>query len=431
MRPGPLSAGLPQQYGKRKRGDEEATPLLRKMDDILKETYGTPIYQENLMAISVKAFGFNTNQSDSLMRKIVAKKKKDKLEMLRRIVKYGKKNTKGPDGWQDNPNFPWYDESGKLGEEICGGIANGYSPEEIDNFWNVLMGFADYCFNKSHAVCYSVLSLTTAWLKYYYPVQFWAAVLSMQTDQAKIEKYIDVCEKEGIKIIVPNVNISEHNFTPNPDNNTIYYGLDSIKGIGTEVAEEIIKNRPYSSIQDMYDRLSKKVLNKRVVVALAKCGALDSFDTDKNRCRIIDTIMIDIRKEKKYEPDYPAYAYNDIICMEFEKEILSACITYKPWWDKIKTNQKVTSAEAYILDYREQMDRKGKLMCFAKLSINSCEVKAVIFASVYSKCLSYFDENINFSKKILVTGTKDDKGSLIVKKIEDVKNKEIIVPAPF
>lgn len=425
MRPGPLSSGLPQQYARRKRGEEEAIPLLRGMDDILRETYGTPIYQENVMKIGIEAFGFNSNQSDSILRKIIGKKKKDKLEMLRRICKYGKVNSEGPEGWHDNPNLPWYDENGKMGSEIKGGLANGYSEKEMDDFWNVLIGYADYCFNKSHAVCYSVISLMTAWLKYYYPVEFFASVLSIQTDQEKIEKYINICEAEKITVLVPDINVSEHNFTPDSKNKVIYYGMDAIKGVGEGIAEEIIKNRPYSSIQDIFDKLPKKVFNKRVAIALAKSGALDSFDKDANRCRIIDTIM-EIRKEKGYEPLTSSY-YSSIVCMEYEKEILSAYITYKPWWDTIKIKSKITE-EAYILKYREQYDKNGKLMCFTDLLINACEVKAIIFSSVYKKYSSYFDENINPDKRFSVTGQKDDKGSLIIKKIENIKMVPILKP---
>lgn len=367
------------------------------------------------MAIGIKAFGFNKNQSDSILRKIIGKKKKDKLEMLRRIVKYGKINKNGPEGWENNPDLPWYDPKEKLGDEICGGMKNGYSESEIDQFWITLMGFADYAFNKSHAFCYSVLSLQTAWLKYYYPVEFWASVLSIQTLEEKIEKYISVIENNGIKIIVPDINISDHSFTPNAKNKSIYYGLDSIKGIGTNVAEEIIKNRPYNSIEDIFEKLPKKIFNKRVALALAKAGALDSFDEDHNRCRIIDKIM-EIRGEKKYKPLTAGY-YSEIVCMEYEKEVLSAYITYKPWWNTIKENKRITET-AFIISHREQRDKKGGLMCFAKLLINNCEIEAVIFASVYRKCLGAFDENLNFSKDITVTGIKDEKGKLIVKNAE-------------
>ncbi len=426
LRPGPLSAGMPQQFAKRKRGEEEATPLLRGMDDLLKPTKGLILYQEQSMLIGVKAFGFNLNQADSLIRKIFSKKKKDKMEMLRRIIKYGKKNSCGPEGWHDNPNMPWYDKDAKMGDEICGGLANGYSEKEIDDFWNIIQGFSSYLFNLSHSATYSYVSILSAWLKYYYPVQFWAAVLSIQTDQTKIEKYIDVCEKDNISIIVPDINISEHNFTPNADNRTIYYGLDSIKGIGIEVAEELIKNRPYNTIQDLFDKLPKKVFNKRVAMALAKSGALDSLDPEKNRCRIIDTIM-EIRKEKKYEPLTSQY-YSEIVCMEYEKEVLSAYITYKPWWNTIKANEKV-NCEALIVNYREKTDKNNNLMCFADLLINSCEVKSVIFASTYRKCLGLFNEDINFSKKIIVGGTKDDKGSLIIKNVSPVREKtDIVIP---
>ena len=381
------------------------------------------------MAMGIKAFGFNSNQSDSILRKIIGKKKKDKLEMLRRICKYGKINKEGPEGWKDNPNLPWYDPNADLGTPIIGGLNNGYTEKELDDFWTTLMGFADYAFNKSHAFCYSVLSLETAWLKYYYPVEFYASILSIQDTEEKIEKYIKVAEDEGIKIIVPDINISEDKFTPNSKDKTIYYGLSSIKGIGEAALEEIIKNRPYNSIEDIFEKLPKKVFNKRVAIALAKSGALDSFDPEHNRCRIIDKIM-ELRKEKNYEPLSPNY-YSEIVCMEYEKEVLSAYITYKPWWNTIKANEKINKVEAFILNKREQRDKNGNLMCFANLSVNSCEVKSVIFASVYTKNIGLFDENLNFENKILIDGKKDDKGSLIINKLYPISEASTNVVIPF
>lgn len=152
-RPGPLSAGMPQEYAKRKNGLEEAIPLLRGMEEILDETYGEVVYQEQIMAIGVHAFGFNMNQADTLIRKIFSKKKKDKMEMLRRMMKYGKVNQEGPEGWHDNPNFPWYDPKEEYGDEIKGGINNGYSSKELDEFWLKIQNFCEYLFNKSHKLC--------------------------------------------------------------------------------------------------------------------------------------------------------------------------------------------------------------------------------------------------------------------------------------
>lgn len=365
------------------------------------------------MRISVDAFGFNMNQADSLSRKIFAKKKKDKMEMLRRIMKYGKINSPGPENWKDNPNLPWYDVAQEYGPEIDGGIKRGYSEKEMDDFWNTIQGFADYLFNLSHAACYSLISVATAYLKKYYPVEFFASVLSLQDTEEKLKKYIEVCGQYDIEVIVPDINISEEGFTPNAKSKNIYYGLASVKGIGEAAVPEIIANRPYNSLKDVFDKLPKKVFNKRVALALAKCGALDSFSEDKDRCKIIDEIM-HIRKEKNYE-EYPKFYYSPEICMEFETETLSAPVTYKPWWNKVP-NGDVIKETGIIRNIREITDKNGNLMAFVTLSINSCLVDSVIFASVYTKSIGLFDLNLNEDGRIFIEGKKDD-DKLIVKKI--------------
>lgn len=418
MRPGPLSAGMPQQYARRKNGLEEPTPLLRGMDEILERTYGLIIYQEACMNIGIKAFGFNSNQADSILRKTIAKKKKDKMEMLRRIMKYGKRNSSGPENWKDDPDLPWYDEKQEYGPEIDGGLKRGYSEKEMDDFWNTIQGFADYLFNLSHAACYSLISVATAYLKKYYPTEFFASVLSLQDTEEKIKKYIEVCDQYNIEVIVPDINISEEGFTPNAKSKKIYYGLASVKGIGEAVVPEIIKNRPYTSLQDVFDKLPKKVFNKRVALALAKCGALDSFSEDKDRCKIVDEIMA-IRKEKNYE-EYPKFYYSPEICMKFEIETLSAPVTYKPWWNKVK-NGEIISETAKIRTVREITDKNGNLMAFVTLNINSCLIESVVFASVYTKSIGLFDKNLNEDGRILVEGKKED-DKLIVKRILAAKS---------
>ena len=409
-RPGPLANGMPQQYARRKNGEEDPVPLLRGMDDILEETYGEIIYQESVMAIGVRAFGFNGNQSDSILRKIIGKKKKDKLEMLRRMVKYGKINTEGPEGWHDNPELPWYDPDGKqYGDEIPGGLKKGFSEKEIDEFWEKLVEFASYCFNKSHACSYSVLSYATAYLKYYYPTEFFAAVLSIQSDD-KIDKYSQVCHNEGIKIITPDINVSCRDFTPNAKEKTIYYGLSSIKGVGEKAIEEIIAARPFSSLEDIFEKLPKRIFNKRVALALAKSGALDAFDDNKNRKAIINRIF-EIRKDK-CERELEE-TYDTQCCIDYEKEILSAPITYKPWWDTVKPGKKIEEGAA-IMSVNERVDKNGNAMAFLKLNINSCEIEGIIFSSVYKKCIGVFDSGINKLKIANVVGKKDDKGKLII-----------------
>ena len=410
LRPGPLSLQSHIHYAKRKNGEEEITYPLKNTEHIFKDTYGLALYQEQLMKVSVDCFGFNQNQADSLTRKILAKKKKDKMAMLRRMFIYGKKNIEGPEGWEDNPDLPWFDAGGRhYGDEICGGLAKGYSLEELEKFNNDIEAYASYLFNLSHSVSYSYISVLTAYLKCYYPVEFMAAVLSIQSDE-KIDRYAKVCQDEGIDIITPDINISDKDFTPDGDNNRIYYGLSSIKGVGDKVIEEIIAARPYKSLEDIFERLPKKTFNKRVAVALAKAGALDSFSSTKNRYELINKIY-ELRKDK--DEHYNIDDYSEEACIEFEKEVLSASITYKPWWSEVRQGERI-SETAKILSFTERPDKRGNAMGFMKLKIRSCEIEALMFASKYLKCIGAFDEALNPKKIITVTGKKDDKGKLIL-----------------
>jgi DNA polymerase-3 subunit alpha len=244
--------------------------------------------------------------------------------------------------------------------------------------------------------------------------------ISMQDNDDKIKKYVEVAEAEGIKIIVPDINISNEKFTPNAENKSIYYGLSSIKGVGDAALSEIIANKPYMSIDDLFEKLPKKVLNKRVALALAKSGALDSFDINKDRCAIINEIMKK-RKEKDFV-SYPDRYYCDEVCMEFETEVLSVPITCKPWWSTVNTNSRLTKQKATIVSVREQQDKNKNLMAFAKLRMNNCEVEAVIFAKTYTSSIGLFDPNVNLKQEILVNGKKDDKGKLVISKVFSAKD---------
>jgi DNA polymerase-3 subunit alpha len=148
-RPGPLSAGTPALYSRWKAHPEEIKEYLPGISDILDRSYGTIVYQEELMQISMRVCGFNQGQSDSIVRKIFAKKKADQLEKLRRMMIYGMKKGKGPEGWETNPEMCWYDEDNKYGDPISGAIANGYTAEQINNFFHEIEGFASYSLTKN------------------------------------------------------------------------------------------------------------------------------------------------------------------------------------------------------------------------------------------------------------------------------------------
>jgi len=411
-RPGPLSAGMDKMYADRKHGREQAVEPLPNTWDLVSNTYGTIIYQEAIMLIAQRVAGFNGNQADSYLRKGFAKKKKVLMDMCKQWFIYGKKNIEAPIGTDENNlDQPMYDPIGKHGTEILGGIANGYEEQQLKDFWSNIEGFADYLFNKSHAACYSYITVLTAYFKTYYPAKFMAALLTMQDNADKIDQYVKITRQMGIPVTAPDINISQKGFVEN--DGKILYGLGSIKGVGENSIAELIANRPYTSIEDALSKVDKKHLNKRVGVALIKAGAFEAIN--KNRYTLLQEFYT-LRKDKdEYES---AELYNREVCMEMEQEVLGTTITYVPFWDNVVTGQTV-ELEFELKKVQEKADKKGNLMAFVDGTCDGSPIRAVVFSKTYVKNIAYFD--MNFNTKIILKGKKDEKGALIVSSAKEYK----------
>jgi len=246
-RPGPMQY-IPS-FIKRKHGEEEIRYDVPMMEEILKETYGITVYQEQVMLLSRLMAGFSRGQSDSL-RKAMGKKKL--AEMAKLKVEY-----------------------------IKGCEKNGIAKDTAEKIWKDWEEFAKYAFNKSHATCYSYVSYQTAYLKAHYPAEFMAAVLSRNLNAIdKITFFIKEAKRMGIPVMGPDINESSRNFTVNKKG-AIRFGLAAIKGVGSSAVEDIIherkENGPYKSIFDMVRRVNLKSVNRRSLEALAKAGAFDTF----------------------------------------------------------------------------------------------------------------------------------------------------------
>ena len=412
-RPGPLSAGMPDDYGKRKNGEADITYPIRGCEDILDNTFGTIPYQEQLMLISKKVAGFNDMQADSLTRKTIAKKKQSMMPMLIRCHIFGKKNCEGPAGWEEDMHAPWYDPKAKYGDEIPGAISNGYTEEEMLAYFHTIEKFSSYCFNKSHSACYAYIGFLTAWLKFYYPAEFMAAVLSMQDTPEKVAFYAGVCEgKMGLKMKTPDINLSGVDFTAS--GKSILYGLGSVKGVGNAAIPEILANRPYSSVTDAIERIPKKAFNKRIGENLIKAGAFDW--EDENRLAILNEFHV--ARKDKIEP-FVEEGYDDSLTMEFEQESLGTYITVKPWWDDVAVGKKFAFIGS-IRKINERPDKRGRLMAFPEIHSAGCDINGLIFASAYAKVA--IEVNNNFMRQAEVefefTGKKDDKGKLLIESIK-------------
>ena len=411
-RPGPLQAGMHTKYNNRKNGLEEVVMPVHSTEDIVGDTFGTIVYQEQVMAIAKKIAGFDDNQADSYLRKALAKKKIDMMNLCKRWLIHGKINAPIPEGYDnDDPNSTMYDPTGKYGEEIQGAKFNNYEIKDLEAFWLDMEGYASYLFNKSHAACYSYITLLTAYLKKYYPVEFFASVLSIQDSEEKRANYINIAEKMGISVQIPDINLSKEDFTPIAETNKILYGLGSIKGVGDSAIPEIIKNRPYASIEDMITRIPKKALNKRVGTSLILSGACEEFGD--NRYALLNDFYT-IRKDKVDLYDVNTWCEEE--CMKHETATLGTPITYKPWWSEVEEGQ-VVEFLANIEKVYEKVDRNGNMMAFVTVSSNGCVIDSVVFAKTYCSKSDLFD--IAFGpKQIMVKGKKDSKSKLIVSSVK-------------
>ena len=266
-RPGPLGAGMVTSYINRMNGKELAVSYDPRLDDILGETYGTMVYQEQVMQISVKMCGFSAGESDSRIRKPVAKKKIDVL--TNKIL-----------NWSDGATETTYDHW------MNGAVKNNYKRETAQRIWDDVLKFASYAFNKSHSAGYAILVMQTAWLKAHYPNEYMAAVLTSYTGKTeKITHYIAACRYDGIQVLLPDVNQSGNEFTPVEEG--VRFGLAGIKGVGEGVSDLIVKEReangPFQDIFDFVDRIDLSKINRKVIESLIKAGAFDSTDYSRKQ----------------------------------------------------------------------------------------------------------------------------------------------------
>ncbi|HTR71145.1 MAG TPA: DNA polymerase III subunit alpha [Mycobacteriales bacterium] len=251
-RPGPMGMGSHLAYVERKHGRQAIEPIhpefAEPLADLLAETYGVIVYQEQVMAIAQRVAGYSLGQAD-LLRRAMGKKKKDIL--AREKVPFSE-----------------------------GMRAHGYSNAAVEKLWETLIPFADYAFNKSHAAGYGLVSYWTAYLKARYPAEYMAALLtSVRDDKDKSALYLHECRRMGIKVLPPDVNSSDADFTP--VGTDIRYGMAGVRNVGANVVSSICATRrskgAYTSFADFLAKVEPVVCNKKVIESLIKAGAFDSL----------------------------------------------------------------------------------------------------------------------------------------------------------
>ena len=277
-RPGPMDF-IPQ-YIKGKNDASSITYDCPQLKPILEPTYGCIVYQEQVMQIVRDLAGYTLGRSD-LLRRAMSKKKGDVMQKERQIFVYG-----------DEAN------------DVPGCIKNGIDEKTANKIYDEMIDFAKYAFNKSHAAAYAVVAYQTAWLKYYYPVEFMAALMtSVIENPSKVAEYIYACRQMNIQILPPDINKGEADFSV--DGGNIRYGLAAIKSIGRPVVQAVTEERdafgPFKTLEDFITRMSAKdVLNKRTIENLIKAGALDTLGgTRKQFMSIYIQIVDHVNQEKE------------------------------------------------------------------------------------------------------------------------------------
>jgi DNA polymerase-3 subunit alpha len=411
-RPGPMEY-IPN-YIQRKHGREKIEYPLPEMEEILQETYGITVYQEQVMLLSQKLARFSKSEADAL-RKGMGKKKKEIIEQLQ-------------------------------ADFIAGIKENGYDEEVANKIWADWEKFAGYAFNKSHSTCYAVVSFRMAYLKAHYPAEFMAAVLSRHlTEIKKITFFIDECKHLHIPVLGPDVNESDLHFVVNKKGG-IRFGMAAIKGIGESAVNAIIEERdqngPFRSIFDFAKRINLRAVNKRALEALAKAGAFDGFE-GIHRAQYFqqenpeDTFFLEkivrhaaLYQEKQLSSQHSLFG--DDLTLDLQDPKIPDC----PHWSKhtrLKFEREVTGfyISGHPLDeYKAEIDAfcnvtfqdlnsglskfQNKALAFAGM-INAAEIRTAKTGNQYANFeledftdsfrLSLFSDDFMRFKYLLVEGT--------------------------
>jgi len=425
FRPGPLGSGMVDDFIDRKHGRKKVEYLLPQLEDILKETYGVIVYQEQVMQIASTLAGFTLGDADLLRR---AMGKKIPEEMDRQKEKF-----------------------------LKGTSAKKISPAIAEKIFDLMAEFAGYGFNKSHSAAYALIAYRTAYLKAHWPTEFMAALLTSEMGNTdKILEYMNDSKEHGIEILPPDVNQSDVYFTVVGDR-SIRFGIAAVKNVGEAAMEAIVEARrggAFKSLFDFCERVDLRKVNKRVLESLVKCGAMDSFgeprhllfanldaaisygSAKQDERRLGQSSLFDSFGETSYNEvtlkkssDVPAWSEQERLA--FEKESLGFYLTGHPLAeyeklvsyytkDNIKTlytlkNKREVRFAAVVSSVREIMTRRGEKMAFVMLEDLTGTVEAIVFSDLYTKTSSliksdqpiFFIGNLEVDEEIVRVIAKD------------------------
>ncbi len=430
-RPGPM-ANIPD-FAQRKNGEQEVQYILPISESVLKETYGIMVYQEQVMAIASIVAGYSLGEAD-MLRRAMGKKIKEEMDKHR--------------------------------ERFLKGAADrGHDSKKSNDLFDLMYKFADYGFNKSHAAAYCVITAQTAWIKHYYPAEFFAALLSTELgDTDKVVKYVKDASKRGLKVKAPHVNFSDYLFTVKGEE--IYFGLGAIKGVGLAAVEAIFEAREqlpskqFSSLQEFFENLDLRRVNKKVIESLIKAGALDGFtynraelyagyskfldfasgaQKDKESGQVSLFAMSEEKEQVILEPlstwtrnqtlayekevlgfylsDHPLKGYENFAkvwathTVEGLSQIKSAAPNanerqFDPSTRKYKDNRQKVIVSGLIIELKEMITKKGTRMAFAKIEDLTGTAELVIFPDAFASYQTLLKEE----RPVLISGGVESNG---------------------
>ncbi len=439
-RPGPMDF-IPR-YIKGKNNHDEVVYSCPQLEPILKPTYGCIVYQEQVMQIVRDLGGYTMGRSD-LVRRAMSKKKQSVME-------------------KERANFIY----GNAEEGVPGCVSKGISEQIAGGIYNDMMDFAKYAFNKSHAACYAVVALQTAWLKFYHPVEFMAALMTSVIDNPKkVSEYILTCRNMGIQLLPPDINQGQSGFSVT--DGKVRYALTAIKGVGRPVIEAIVAERrgrgPFTNLKDFITRMADKDLNRRAIENFIKAGALDSLGgTRKQFMSVYVQILDHIVKDKKsnlagqmslfdiaddsqkeeFDIRMPEVGeYTEEMKLAFEKEVLGIYLSghplesYQELWQKYITNNtndfaleeetntvRVTDQSTAIVggmisNKTVKYTKTNQVMAFLELEDLVGTVEIVVFPRDYEKYGSLLAEDAKIFVKGRVSVEEDKDAKLICEQI--------------
>ena len=424
------------------------TPLL---EPILKVTYGCIVYQEQVIEIFRSLGGYTMGQADNI-RRAISKKKMKVIEAERKVFVYG------------DP-----------AQNIPGAMAKGVSETVAQSIYDEIVDFANYAFNKAHAVCYAVVSYQTAYLKCHYPKQYMAALMTSVLDSAaKVSGYIAECKELGIATLPPDLNHSDDPFTVEGD--CIRFGLGAVKNVGHGLIRSMVAKReeggPFRSLEDFLERMGEGELNKRAVENFIKCGAMDCFGHHRSELlAVYETMMDSVASSRKRNldgqiglfglledeesvkipiPKLPELNRADMMLME--KETTGIYISGHPMDDyhgylrnthvvaigslmeeeNPYTDDQIISVAGIVQGVKMKTTRNNSMMAYVTVEDDTASIEMLAFSNVITQYGSYLREN----EPVVITGRlslRDDKEPQIVinraRPMSDFANQQD-VPAP-